>query len=64
MVISIDADKYLTKYNTHSFKKIRKLSGIEGNNFNLIFKKTHPTSNIMFYSKKVDKFPLKLGANY
>ena len=69
MIISIDADKALTKFNIHLWlkkkkkKKTLQKAGIEGTYLNIIkaiYDK--PTANIILNGEKLKAFPLKSGA--
>ena len=60
MIISIDAEKFLTKFKTHMIKTLQKV-GIEGNYLNIIkaiYDK--PTANIILNGERPKTFPPKI----
>ena len=62
MIISIDAEKVLTKFNTHLLLKTLQKVGIEGTYLNIIkaiYDK--PTANIIINGEKLKAFPLRSG---
>ena len=62
MIISIDAEKPLTKFSTHLWLKLVKKMGIEGTYLNIV-KAIHdkPIGNIILNGEKLKAFPLRSG---
>ena len=61
MFISVDAEKFLTKFKTNMIKTLQKM-GIEGTQLNIIkFIYDKPIANITLNGEKLKAFPLRSG---